>query len=251
MPGCTRWKDCTLSDPTWDNIEQLKDRLEATGFHESWAYTFLTSVLNSRVMPTGRGDGLLREFLATDWDTRAARAAEIEALFPVAGLDESWLRKLAFDVRRGYDVPDWREAQFQTIKDKIQNSEARVRTAEEVETLRMIERLGSSRGYRWWDQRPAQRRRYDGILRASKIGGPIYDTDYTWILDMFKGPLNDLKSDKHPVGALRYVRSYGDSMMLVISKPYIQDSTGSVFIDILPAGGVKTQVPFSILKKRK
>lgn len=251
MPGCTPWKDCTLSEPTWDSIEQLKDRLEATGFHETWAYDFVTSVLGSRVMPKGRGDQLIREFLASDWDTRAQRAAEVEELYPVAGVDEPWLQKLAADIRRGYEITDWRQAQFQVIKDKIRHSEARVRTADEAETLRLIEKLGTSRGYRWWRQRPAQQRRYDSILYAAKIGLPIYDSDYAWVLDMFKGPLKDLESDKHPVGDLRFVRSYGDTMVLVLSKPYLYDVTGSIVIDILPAGGSKTQVPFALLKKRK
>ena len=240
-----------MLEPTWGNIEILRDRLEATGFHETWAYGLVTSVLGSREMPKGRGDQLLREFLATDWDTRAQKAAVVEELYPVAGLDEPWLRKLASDIRRGYEVPDWRQARFQEIKVKIQQTEARVRTDEEVETLRLIEKMGTSRGYRWWGQRPAQRKRYDSILYASKIGLPIYDADYAWILDMFKGPLNDLKSDKHPVGDLRYVRSYGDTMSMVLSKPYIYEATGAIVIDILPAGGTKTHVPLSLLKKRK
>lgn len=240
-----------MLDPTWDNIEILRDRLEATGFHETWAYGFVSSVLSSREMPKGRGDQLLREFLTTDWDTRAQKAAEVEELLTVSGLDEPWLRKLASDIRRGFEVPDWRQARFQEIKDKIQQTEAKVREGGELEMLRTIEKLGASRGYRWWGHRPAQRKRYDSILYASKIGLPIYDADYAWILDMFKGPLNDLKNDKHPVGELRYVRSLGDTMSMVLSKPYINEGTGAIVIDILPAGGTQRQVPLALLKKRK
>lgn len=240
-----------MVEPTWDTIEILRDRLEATGFHETWAYGFVSSVLNSREMPKGRGDQLLREFLNTDWDTRAQRAEEVEVMLPVAGIDEPWIRKLASDIRRGYEIPDWRQAQFEEIKNKIQQSEAKVRAGEEVEILRTIEKLGTSRGYRWWGHRPAQRKRYDSILYAAKIGLPIYDADYTWIVHMFKGPLSDLQSDKHPPGELRYVKSYGDKMSMVLSKPYIQETTGTIVVDILPAGGTKMTVPHALLKKRK
>jgi len=240
-----------MVEPTWDTIETLRDRLEATGFHETWAYGFVSSVLGSREMPRGRGDQLLREFLNTDWDTRAQKAEEVEALLPIAGLDEPWLSKLASDIRRGYEVPDWRQQRFEEIKDKVSKSEARVRTAEELEQLRTIEMLGRARGFRWWGHRPAQHKRYETILNAAKTNTPIHDADYTWIVHMFKGPLGDLQSDKHPPGALRYVKSYGDKMAMVLGKPYVQETTGTIVVDILPAGGTALTVPFALLKKRK
>ena len=240
-----------MVEPTWDSIEILRDRLEATGFHETWAYGFVSSVLSSREMPKGRGDQLLREFLTTDWDTRAQRAEEVESLLPIAGLDEPWLRKLAADIRRGYEVPDWRQARFQEIRDKIRGSEARVRTPEEAEMIRVIGLAGKARGYRWWGQRPAQRRRFDDIIHAVEQGQPIFDADYAWMVTLFKGVVNDLSTDAHPVGELRYVRSMGDAMAMVLSKPYIFEATGNVVIDILPAGGVKMHVPITLLKKRK
>lgn len=240
-----------MDEISWTDIEKLRERLEAIGFHETWAYGFVTSLLDRHEMPTGRGIQLLREFLTTDWETRAQRVADVEAILPVAGLDAPWLQKLAADIRRGYDVPDWRQQRFEEIKDKVNKSMPRVRTEAEAEMIRNIAIIGRARGYRWWGHRPAQRRRFDDIILAVEGKIPIYDADYAWMVTLFKSVIDDLNSDKHPVGELRYIKSYGDVMAMVLSKPYILTETGSIFVDILPAGGVKTQVPISLLKKRK
>lgn len=240
-----------MDEISWTDIEKLRERLEAIGFHETWAYGFITSLLDRHEMPTGRGIQLLREFLTTDWETRAQRVAEVVAILPIAGLDAPWLQKLADDIKRGYAVPDWRQQRFEEIKDKVNKSMPRVRTEAEAEMIRNIAIIGRARGYRWWGHRPAQRRRFDDIILAVESKIPIYDADYAWMVTLFKSVIDDLNSDKHPVGELRYIKSYGDVMAMVLSKPYILTETGSIFVDILPAGGVKTQVPISLLKKRK
>jgi hypothetical protein len=240
-----------MDEINWVDVEKLRERLEAIGFHETWAYGFVSSLLDRHEMPTGRGIHLLRDFIATDWETRAQRVAAVEAILPVAGLDEPWLQKLAADIRRGYEVPDWRQQRFEEIKDKVSKSAPRVRTDEEAAMIRDIAIIGKARGYRWWGHRPAQRKRFDDITLAVEGRIPIYDADYAWMVTLFKGVIDDLHSDKHPVGELRYVKSYGDAMAIVLSKPYIFETTGNVVIDILPAGGAKTHVPFSLLKKRK
>jgi hypothetical protein len=240
-----------MDEINWVDVEKLRERLEAIGFHETWAYGFVSSLLDRHEMPTGRGIHLLRDFIATDWETRAQRVAAVEAILPVAGLDEPWLQKLAADIRRGYEVPDWRQQRFEEIKDKVSKSAPRVRTDEEAAMIRDIAIIGKARGYRWWGHRPAQRKRFDDITLAVEGRIPIYDADYAWMVTLFKGVIDDLHSDKHPVGELRYVKSYGDAMAIVLSKPYIFETTGNVVIDILPAGGVKTHVPISLLKKRK
>ena len=240
-----------MDEINWADVEKLRERLEAVGFHETWAYGFVSSLLDRHEMPTGRGIHLLRDFIATDWETRAQRVAAVEAILPVAGLDEPWLQKLAADIRRGYEVPDWRQQRFEEIKDKVSKSAPLVRTDEEAAMIRDIAIIGKARGYRWWGHRPAQRKRFDDITLAVEGRIPIYDADYAWMVTLFKGVIDDLHSDKHPVGELRYVKSYGDAMAIVLSKPYIFETTGNVVIDILPAGGVKTHVPFSLLKKRK
>lgn len=240
-----------MDEINWADVEKLRERLEAIGFHETWAYGFVSSLLDRREMPTGRGIHLLRDFIATDWETRAQRVSAVEAILPVAGLDEPWLQKLAADIRRGYEVPDWRQQRFEEIRDKVSKSAPRVRTDEEAAMIRDIAIIGKARGYRWWGHRPAQRKRFDDISLAVEGRIPIYDADYAWMVTLFKGVIDDLHSDKHPVGELRYVKSYGDAMAMVLSKPYIFETTGNVVIDILPAGGVKTHIPFSLLKKRK
>jgi len=240
-----------MDEISWSDVECLRDRLESIGFHETWAYGFVSSLLDRREMPTGRGIHLLRDFLATDWETRAQRVAAVEAIIPISGLDEPWLSKLASDIRRGYEVPDWRQQRFEEIRDKVNKSAPRARTDDEVALIRDIAIIGRARGYRWWGHRPAQRRRFDDIIAAVEGKIPIYDADYAWMVTLFKGTIDDLHSDKHPVGELRYVKSYGDTMAMVLSKPYILETTGSIVVDILPAGGVKTHVPFSLLKKRK
>ena len=240
-----------MDEISWADVEKLRDRLEAIRFHETWAYSFVTSLLDRHEMPTGRGIHLLRDFIATDWETRAQRVAAVEEILPISGLDAPWLQKLAADIRRGYEVPDWRQQRFEEIKDKVNKSAPRVRTDEEAEMIRNIAIIGRARGYRWWGHRPAQRRRFDDIILAVEGKIPIYDADYAWMVTLFKSVIDDLNSDKHPVGELRYIKSYGDVMAMVLSKPYILTETGSIFVDILPAGGVKTQVPISLLKKRK
>lgn len=240
-----------MDEINWADVEKLRERLEAIGFHETWAYGFVSSLLDRHEMPTGRGIHLLRDFIATDWETRAQRVSAVEAILPVSGVDAPWLQKLAADIRRGYEVPDWRQVRFEEIRDKVNKSAPRVRTDEEAAMIRDIAVVGRARGYRWWGHRPAQRRRFDDIILAVEGKIPIYDADYAWMVTLFKGVIDDLHSDKHPVGELRYVKSYGDVMAMVLSKPYIFEATGNVVIDILPAGGVKTHVPFSLLKKRK
>jgi hypothetical protein len=236
-----------MSDaPSWSAVEQLRDTLEQHGFMHTWSYDFVTSILSAKEMPRGRGSEILKEYLTVDWAARGGRAAEIEALIPSAGIDGQWLDKMAADIRRGFEIPDWRAKRLEEIKAKLAGELPRALTPDEAVLLADISKLARGRGLRWWSMRPAQDRRFRALTAAAEAGQPIYIADFNWIKSMFKGPLEDLQSDKYPPGCLCTVHG---KMAMVIGKQYVSDF-GHVVVDVIPAGDVKTTVQFALLRKR-
>lgn len=226
---------------TMDQVRELAARYENCGLGDSSSGRFLRSIVAEGRMPRGRGTVWLEDLITKGAPASVTNlVAEVEDLIsrsPRADTQDH-LRSLLGKIRAGWTLSEHQKATLERLREQVDKALPDLELDEsQVKLLHgLIARKRCMSPY-YWAARPAISKRLDEIFIRWTIDKKMSPDDWEYLCARFKTCIQDLGSDKHPVGALRWTRA-GEPVTVMSGMSL--DQSGRIVVSILQSGGVVT-----------
>lgn len=226
---------------TMDQVRELADRYEQCGLGESSSGRFLRSVVAEGRMPRGRGIAWLNDLITKGTPADVAPlVAEIEDLISRSSRADTQehLQGMLRKIRAGWDLSEHQKATLGRLREQVNDAKPDLELDErQVQLIRGLEARKRYMSPYYWAARPAISKRLDEIFIRWTIDKKVSPDDWEYLCDRFKTCIQDLGSDKHPVGALRWTHA-GEPVTVMSEMSFNQ--SGRIVVSILRSGGVET-----------
>lgn len=226
---------------TMDQVRELADRYEQCGLGSSSSGRFLRSIVNESRMPRGRGIVWLDELIRKGAPANVAGlVTEVEDLINRSNRDDTKgiLQGLLGRIRAGYDLSEYQKATLDRLRKQVNEALPDLELdPSQVQLLHgLIARKRCMSPY-YWAARPAISNRLDDIFTRWTLEKKVSPDDWSFLNEKFKTCVNDLRSNKHPSGALRWTRS-GEPVTIMSAMSF--DQSGRIVVDALTSTGVRS-----------
>lgn len=226
---------------TMDQVRELSARYEQCGLGESSSGRFLRSVVAEGRMPRGRGIAWLNDLITKGTPADVAPlVAEIEDLISRSNRADTQdhLRALLGKIRSGWELTEYQKKRLDRLRKQV--SEAKPDLELDNDQIKLLHGLIARKRCMspyYWAARPAISNRLDEIFIRWTVEKKVSPDDWDFLNEKFKTCVNDLRSNKHPTGALRWTRT-GEPVTIMSAMSL--DQSGRIVVDALTSTGVRS-----------